>query len=335
MQAIKLLRYYLKLTKFGTKEPVKLALADIAEAVSTSPRHARTLLKHMAELGWLNWQPSVGRNQRSHLSLLFSEADLKQHLAKAQIDSGDYSAALALLDDDQQWFGRLLIATSGASHRDGSLNLQLTYSRPFSAVLPHLLLRNSERFLLRQLYANLVRCDAEGSIHADLAHHWQCDESFKVYRFYLRPQLQFHDGSVIDAHNVAALFNALQTNAQYQHELSHVTGVKVVKTALGEPDDAGRRRPEPVEGSEHVLSADAVIMAFGFQPHAMEWLTPYNVDLDQWGRIRAPKDGEFLYQTTNPKIFAGGDAVRGSDLVVTAIDEGRKAAEGILDYLEV
>ncbi|MBM7037521.1 FAD-dependent oxidoreductase [Vibrio ulleungensis] len=115
----------------------------------------------------------------------------------------------------------------------------------------------------------------------------------------------------------------------------HVTGVKVVKTALGEPDDAGRRRPEPVEGSEHVLSADAVIMAFGFQPHAMEWLTPYNVDLDQWGRIKAPKDGEFLYQTTNPKIFAGGDAVRGSDLVVTAIDEGRKAAEGILDYLEV
>ncbi|GAD00807.1 SgrR family transcriptional regulator [Agarivorans albus] len=226
MQAIKLLRYYLKLTKFGTKEPVKLALADIAEAISTSPRHARTLLKHMAELGWLNWQPSVGRNQRSHLSLLFSEADLKQHLAKAQIDSGDYSAALALLDDDQQWFGRLLIATSGASHRDGSLNLQLTYSRPFSAVLPHLLLRNSERFLLRQLYANLVRCDTEGNIHSDLAHHWQCDESFKVYRFYLRPQLQFHDGSVIDAYAVAALFNTLQTNAQYQHELSHVTSVK-------------------------------------------------------------------------------------------------------------
>jgi glutamate synthase (NADPH/NADH) small chain len=115
----------------------------------------------------------------------------------------------------------------------------------------------------------------------------------------------------------------------------NVSGVKVVKTALGEPDQAGRRRPEPVEGSEHVISADAVIMAFGFQPHAMEWLEPYNVELDQWGRIKAPDSGEFLYQTTNPKIFAGGDAVRGSDLVVTAIDEGRKAAEGILDYLEV
>ena len=115
----------------------------------------------------------------------------------------------------------------------------------------------------------------------------------------------------------------------------HVAGVKVVKTALGEPDEAGRRRPESVAGSEHILEADAVIMAFGFQPHAMEWLEPFDVELDQWGRIKAPGQQEFQYQTTNSKIFAGGDAVRGSDLVVTAIDEGRKAAEGILDYLEV
>ncbi|ERM59512.1 MULTISPECIES: FAD-dependent oxidoreductase [Vibrio] len=133
---------------------------------------------------------------------------------------------------------------------------------------------------------------------------------------------------------VKFMFN-LQPLALETDSSGHVTGVKVVKTALGEPDEAGRRRPEPVEGSEHVLEADAVIMAFGFQPHAMEWLEPFGVELDQWGRIKAPGQQEFQYQTTNSKIFAGGDAVRGSDLVVTAIDEGRKAAEGILDYLEV
>ncbi len=114
-----------------------------------------------------------------------------------------------------------------------------------------------------------------------------------------------------------------------------VTGVKVVQTALGEPDEAGRRRPEPVAGSEHVLPADVVIMAFGFQPHQMSWLEPYGVELDQWGRIKAAAKQTYQFQTSNEKIFAGGDAVRGSDLVVTAIDEGRKAAEGILDYLEL
>ncbi|MDE1356414.1 FAD-dependent oxidoreductase [Vibrio aestuarianus] len=122
----------------------------------------------------------------------------------------------------------------------------------------------------------------------------------------------------------------IETNATGQ-----VTGVKVVKTALGASDEAGRCRPEPVAGSEHVLAADAVIMAFGFQPHAMPWLEPFGVDLDQWGRIKAPSVQSFQYQTSNEKIFAGGDAVRGSDLVVTAIDEGRKAAEGILDYLKL
>ncbi len=66
----------------------------------------------------------------------------------------------------------------------------------------------------------------------------------------------------------------------------NVCGVKVVKTELGEPDEAGRRRPQPVEGSEHILPADAVIMAFGFQPHKMAWLEPFGVELDQWGRIK-------------------------------------------------
>lgn len=131
---------------------------------------------------------------------------------------------------------------------------------------------------------------------------------------------------------VEFMFN-LQPLAIEVNDQGQVSGVKVVQTALGEPDTAGRRKPEPVAGSEHVLAADAVIMAFGFQPHAMPWLEPFGVELDQWGRIKAASQQSFQYQTSNEKIFAGGDAVRGSDLVVTAIDEGRKAAEGILDYL--
>jgi len=133
---------------------------------------------------------------------------------------------------------------------------------------------------------------------------------------------------------VEFMFNLQPLGIEVNNQ-GQVTGVKVVKTALGEPDAAGRRKPEPVAGSEHVLPADAVIMAFGFQPHKMAWLEPFDVELDQWGRIKASAQQTYQYQTTNPKIFAGGDAVRGSDLVVTAIDEGRKAAEGILDYLGV
>ncbi|MCK5532942.1 FAD-dependent oxidoreductase [Halopseudomonas aestusnigri] len=114
-----------------------------------------------------------------------------------------------------------------------------------------------------------------------------------------------------------------------------VEGVKVVETRLGEPDARGRRSPEPIPGSEEVLPADAVVIAFGFRPSPADWFADKNVETDSQGRVIAPEQGQYKFQTSNPKIFAGGDMVRGSDLVVTAIFEGRQAAEGILDFLGV
>ncbi len=122
-------------------------------------------------------------------------------------------------------------------------------------------------------------------------------------------------------------------------ENGKVVGVKVVATQMGEPDENGRRRAEVVPGSEEVLPADAVLVAFGFRPSPAPWFADFSIDLHEDGRIKTvaqPQEvGRFAFQTSNAKVFAGGDMVRGSDLVVTAIDEGRKAAEGILDFLEV
>jgi glutamate synthase (NADPH/NADH) small chain len=114
-----------------------------------------------------------------------------------------------------------------------------------------------------------------------------------------------------------------------------VVGVKVVETKLGEADNNGRRRPEPIPGSEEILPADAVIVAFGFRPSPADWFDAKNINTDDSGRVMAIEEQAFPFQTSNEKIFAGGDMVRGSDLVVTAIWEGREAAKGILDYLDV
>lgn len=112
-------------------------------------------------------------------------------------------------------------------------------------------------------------------------------------------------------------------------------GIKVIETELGEPGADGRRRPQPIPGSEEVLEADAVIIAFGFQPSPPSWLEEVEVETNDWQGVVAEEEQTYKFQTSNPKIFAGGDMVRGSDLVVTAIWEGRQAAEGILDYLQV
>ncbi|GAB1044104.1 MAG: FAD-dependent oxidoreductase [Shewanella algae] len=112
-----------------------------------------------------------------------------------------------------------------------------------------------------------------------------------------------------------------------------VKGVEFVETALGNADASGRRRPEPIPGSDQLLDADAVIVAFGFQPSPAPWFAEFDIALDQWGRVKAEKEAANPFQTSNPKVFAGGDMVRGSDLVVTAIAEGRDAALGILNFL--
>lgn len=114
-----------------------------------------------------------------------------------------------------------------------------------------------------------------------------------------------------------------------------VTGVKVIETRLGAAGPDGRRRPEPVPGTEQVLPADAVIIAFGFRPSPEEWFAEFSIDVLPNGRVRVDTLGARPYQTTNPKVFAGGDMVRGSDLVVTAVNEGREAAKGIVSYLGV
>lgn len=114
-----------------------------------------------------------------------------------------------------------------------------------------------------------------------------------------------------------------------------VEGVKVVTTQLGDADENGRRRPEPIPGSEEILPADLVLVAFGFKPNPAPWFDDHKIEINNWGGVVAQEKQEFAFQTSNPKIFAGGDMVRGSDLVVTAIWEGREAAKGILDYLDV
>lgn len=114
-----------------------------------------------------------------------------------------------------------------------------------------------------------------------------------------------------------------------------VEGVKLVSTQLGAPDARGRRVPQVVPGSEEIVAADAVIIAFGFLPSPPHWFTEHAIRLHDNGRVRVSAAQLRPFQTTNPQVFAGGDMVRGSDLVVTAVFEGREAARGILGYLQV
>ena len=112
-----------------------------------------------------------------------------------------------------------------------------------------------------------------------------------------------------------------------------VEGIKVVRTELGEADQNGRRIPVPIPGSETIIKADAVIVAFGFRASPADWFKDFNIGTKNNGLVLAAEEQKYKFQTSNEKIFSGGDMVRGSDLVVTAIWEGREAAKSIIEFV--
>ena len=112
-----------------------------------------------------------------------------------------------------------------------------------------------------------------------------------------------------------------------------VEGVKTVTTELGDIDQNGRRVPIPIPGSEKIYDADVVIVAFGFRASPASWFNDFNIETKKNGLVIAEEEQEYKFQTSNNKIFSGGDMVRGSDLVVTAIWEGREAGKSIIKYV--
>ena len=117
-----------------------------------------------------------------------------------------------------------------------------------------------------------------------------------------------------------------------QHEDGRLVGLKIARTRLVQPADGGRARPELIEGSEEVLPGSALIFAFGYRPSPPAWLETLGVDTQEGGLVEV--GARLPGQTSNPSIFAAGDMVRGSDLVVTAIADARETAQSIIQHLE-
>ena len=109
-----------------------------------------------------------------------------------------------------------------------------------------------------------------------------------------------------------------------------VTGLRCIKMALGEPDESGRRRPVPVEGSEFDIECDMMIPAIGQQVNTSFLEGTKGVELTRWGTVAADA---VTYQTSYPGIFAGGDMFTGPSIAVEAVAAGNEASVSIEKYL--
>lgn len=109
-----------------------------------------------------------------------------------------------------------------------------------------------------------------------------------------------------------------------------VSGIKCIRMELGEPDDSGRRRPLPIEGSEMEIETDSVIMALGTSPNPLIASTTDGLETNRWECIVADDCGH----TTVDGVFAGGDAVTGAATVILAMGAGKDAAAAMDEYIK-
>ena len=113
-------------------------------------------------------------------------------------------------------------------------------------------------------------------------------------------------------------------------EEGRVTGIELIKQELGEPDAKGRRRPQPIEGSNWILECDAVVIAIGTSPNPLIKSTTKNLETTAKGGIQADENG----QTSREGVFAGGDAVTGAATVILAMGAGKTGAKSIDKYIK-
>jgi glutamate synthase (NADPH) small chain len=108
-----------------------------------------------------------------------------------------------------------------------------------------------------------------------------------------------------------------------------VTGLRCQRMELGEADEGGRRRPEPIPGSEFTIDCDMVVVAIGTRSNPLLTSTAPDLELNQWGYIVTDEHG----MTSMPGVFAGGDIVRGAATVILAMGDGKRSAKAINAYL--
>jgi glutamate synthase (NADPH/NADH) small chain len=126
------------------------------------------------------------------------------------------------------------------------------------------------------------------------------------------------------------VINAKEEGVEFVFNVSPVSiienGINLQKTTLSDIDSSGRQRVSIIDGSDYLEVADIIIMALGFNQELPEFIKSSNLELDKWNGLKINEK----FQTSNAKVYAGGDSVRGADLAVTAAADGKNAALAII-----
>ncbi|MGR7719112.1 HTH-type transcriptional regulator SgrR [Klebsiella aerogenes] len=210
MPSSRLQQQFIRLWQCCDGRSQQTTLNELAEMLSCSRRHMRTLLNLMEARGWLAWESEAGRGKRSRLTFLYTGLALQQQRAEDLLEQ-DRIDQLVQLVGDKTAVRQMLISHLGRSFRQGRHILRVLYYRPMKNLLPGSALRRSETHIARQIFSALTRVNEEnGELEDDIAHHWQ-QISPNHWRFFLRPGIHFHHGRELE---MADVISSLQRSSE-------------------------------------------------------------------------------------------------------------------------
>jgi glutamate synthase (NADPH/NADH) small chain len=155
-------------------------------------------------------------------------------------------------------------------------------------------------------------------------------ESIIVYRR-SRQEMPARDEEIHHAEEEGVDFRLLTNPVRViGDDQGRVKAIECIKMELGEPDESGRRRPVPIEGSEYIIECDTVIPSLGNRPNPLIPMTTPDLKTTRWGTLDCDPD---TLQTSKKGVFAGGDIVTGAATVISAMGAGKTAAASIHEYL--
>ena len=155
------------------------------------------------------------------------------------------------------------------------------------------------------------------------------DEVYILYRR-TKKEMPANPWEIDAAEHEGVILQYLAAPVEILGKDGKVTGMKCIKMELGEPDASGRRRPVPIEGSEYVIDAETIVPALSQGVDLSFLKEGHDLEISRWNTFEIDEE---TGATNVPGVFAGGDIVTGPDIAIRAVAGGKRAAEGIHEYL--
>lgn len=223
MRQLQKIRQYQRLSVHYGFTPQPTTIAEVAEVALCSERHTRTLLRQLAESGWLSWSAQPGRGHRATLHCLATTSELSAPLMHACLEKGDYQSALQLADGDPASLHHIITPFLGGKWLKHQPTLRIPWHRPLTSLDPALHRRRAEQHIICAVHAGLTRYEpGQTQPVADLAHHWACSDDGLRWHFYLRSGAHWHNGQPVSDDDILNAVQQLLADPARNSGLLHI-----------------------------------------------------------------------------------------------------------------